>query len=154
MIYPPFCQWKSVGWLYIFLLLPVSSLLPLSSFLSLLFAWFILFYITDFPQIPGFLFTLKSKVLKSWLAAVWRVWTVQGPDFFLWGPIPVSVSTCPSLWTTPFPHLRNPPIFGWGRMSQSVRVSTSSREGAIQSLGGSPLRRPRIPVSPVCWISP
>lgn len=113
MIYPPFCWWKTVGWLYIFLSLPVSS--ASSEFLSsLLFAWFILFYITDFPQIPGFLFILKSKALNSWLAAVW---TKQGADFFIWGPTPVSVSVCPSLWTTPFPHLQNPPIFGWGRMS-------------------------------------
>lgn len=130
MIYPPFCRWKTVEWLYIFLSLPVSSLLPLSSFLSLLFAWFILFYITDFPQIPGLLFILKSKALKSWLAAVWRVWTKQGDDFFIWGPIPVSVSVCPSLWTTPFPHLQNPSIFGWGR--------TSSLSGCPDPAGKGP----------------
>ena len=123
MIYPPFCWWKTAGWLYIFPLFPVSPLLPLSSFFSLLFAWFTLFYITDFPQIPGFLFTLKSKVLKSWLAAVWRVWTKQGLTFSFGDRY-----QCQCLHVLPF-GLLHFPIF---------RILPSSAEGGWASLSGCP----------------
>lgn len=149
MKYPPFCLWGTGLMALHFLLLPALSLLPLSSL-----------YSVRLLDLFSFIKRLSSNIwifihIKEWGTKILTGRCVKCGDsarswfFHLGDQFQLSVSVCLSLWTAQLPQ-RNPPIFGCGSMSQAVRVSRLSKEGAIQPLVGYPLCRPTIPVFPVC----